>query len=741
MKKATDIPARSNARQTAVHGSLWTLGGYGAAQILRLASNLLLARLLFPGAFGLMALVNVFMQGLEMLSDVGIGPGIIQNKRGGEPAFLRTAWTVQILRGATLWLVSILLAHPAAVFFGAQDPAALQLAAVLPVAGLTALIGGFNSTALFTLNKRMDMRRVTLLQLAPQAVALVVSIAWALAVAATVWAIVAGGLAAALARCLLSHAMNPGPADRPGWDRGAAAELGRFGRWVFASTLVSFLAQNMDRAILGRLLALDELGLYAIGMVFARVATNIATRITNTVVFPLLARWQDRPDRLLAFALRARGAVLWAGGAICAGFAVFAPAFFGLLYDPRYAGAGRISQWLALYVWTWILTATIDRIPLALGRPRALFNANLAGAAGLLLAWGGYAVAALPGFVCGLAAASLASHACVVAAIPARRASFVRQAAAASGLLLAYGLPAVLVTNALEGVLAPWPLAVVRGVAAAMPLVAALLVVRARLRQPAEEPEWLAWAEAASAGRIAAETLKERPNDVVILRTPRADGTPVIVKLWNRPGLWGSWRRLTGTNTGWREFDALRRLRRAGLAELPEPLAYLRLRGPDVRHTEALIQSDLGTCGDATEHVKAVRRSGGDEALRACEDEIIRVTRVMVDAGFIDTDHRLPNFVLRPDGRLVRLDFEMCRPVRRPRRAVRDLGLMLGTLTGSHAFALQPDTRPLRSFAERLAAAVQAPPAALAVARRRVAAMLERQRREAGIVTEVELPW
>jgi hypothetical protein len=120
-------PRPSSAKQTARRGSLWTLGGYGVSQVIRLASSLILARLLFPEAFGLMALVNVFMQGLEMLSDLGIGPGIIQNKRGAEPKFLRTAWTLQIIRGFVLWGITLLLARPVAAFFAARDPLASQL--------------------------------------------------------------------------------------------------------------------------------------------------------------------------------------------------------------------------------------------------------------------------------------------------------------------------------------------------------------------------------------------------------------------------------------------------------------------------------------------------------------------------------------------------------------------------------------------------------------------------------------
>ncbi len=94
---------RASLRGLALRGSIWTLGGYGASQVLRLAGNLVLARLLFPEAFGLSALVGVFMVGLAMFSDVGIGPSVIRSHRGDDADFLNTAWTIQVIRGLVLW--------------------------------------------------------------------------------------------------------------------------------------------------------------------------------------------------------------------------------------------------------------------------------------------------------------------------------------------------------------------------------------------------------------------------------------------------------------------------------------------------------------------------------------------------------------------------------------------------------------------------------------------------------------
>src|SRR4051794_18768584 len=88
-------------KQMATHGSLWTIAGYGTSQVLRFGSNLVLAKLLFPQAFGLMAIVNTFMQGLVMLSDVGIGQSIIRHSRREDPEVYNTAWQVAMHR----WIV------------------------------------------------------------------------------------------------------------------------------------------------------------------------------------------------------------------------------------------------------------------------------------------------------------------------------------------------------------------------------------------------------------------------------------------------------------------------------------------------------------------------------------------------------------------------------------------------------------------------------------------------------------
>ena len=146
----------------------WTTLGSGAVQILRLLNNVILARLLAPPIFGLMAVVNAIRTGVELLSDVGILQNIVSNPRGGDPEFYNTAWTLQALRGILLAVLCLLLAVPVARFFGYPE-----LAIILPVASLFFIFTGFDSSGRALLQKQLQVARFSLFEIGITLIALV----------------------------------------------------------------------------------------------------------------------------------------------------------------------------------------------------------------------------------------------------------------------------------------------------------------------------------------------------------------------------------------------------------------------------------------------------------------------------------------------------------------------------------------------------------------------------------------
>ena len=139
-----------------MRSSMFTIMGFGLQQAIRFGSNLVLARLLFPEAFGTMALVTVLLVGLTMLSDLGIQPAIQSSKRGDDPAFLNTAWTLNMIRAGILVAAACALAWPVAWFY--EEPILSQL---IPVAALSLPLLALEPTRAETASRHMLLGRVT----------------------------------------------------------------------------------------------------------------------------------------------------------------------------------------------------------------------------------------------------------------------------------------------------------------------------------------------------------------------------------------------------------------------------------------------------------------------------------------------------------------------------------------------------------------------------------------------------
>jgi|SRR4028119_1554307 Membrane protein involved in the export of O-antigen and teichoic acid len=362
-----DSQQSPSLRKKAIRGSMWTLAGYGSSIILRLGSNLLLTRLLFPKAFGLMALVYTFMSGLAMFSDIGIGPSIVQNKRGNDPAFLNTAWTIQAIRGLVLGIGACLLAWPAAQFY--REPMLVEL---LPAVGLTSVIDGLNSTRLATANRQLALGKLTLMELGCSALSIAVMIvsAW---IYKSVWALVAGGIAGSLAKMILSHIVLEGEKNRFHWDSEAFKEINRFGRWIFFSTALTFFDVQSDRLLLGRLLDVQVLGIYSIAITLASTGGDAITGLGHRVLFPSYAELiRDRPERLYPTLRKTRLILIALSWSVSLFFIFFGKVLIDFLYDDRYIDAGWMLQIISIGVLVNILAPTYDNVLLAKGKTFAL---------------------------------------------------------------------------------------------------------------------------------------------------------------------------------------------------------------------------------------------------------------------------------------------------------------------------------------------------------------------------------
>ncbi|SCZ50722.1 Membrane protein involved in the export of O-antigen and teichoic acid [Epibacterium ulvae] len=394
----------------ALRSASWLLLGYGGSQALRLASNLILTRLLFPEAFGLMALVSVITVGLALFSDIGLGPAIAQNKRGDEPDFLDTAWTIQVIRGGALWGFTFLLAWPVAEFYDAPD-----LLFYLPVAGIALAISGFLPTRVHTAHRHLLAGRVTVIELISQFLGLLGMVALAV-LTQSVFALVIGSVLQAAFHVGLAHRYLPGHRNQFHWSPDAAKELIKFGKWIFLSTAFWFITSQGDRAILGKFISLETLGIYNIAFFLASFPMALGYAVNARLMIPI---YRDKPvhhdvnnrrkQRLLRTGLSAGLLSLIFFLSFCG------PWLVSLLYDARYEMAGPIVVILALCTTPAVIVMTYDQAALAAGDSRLFFILNATRAiAQTMLFLVGVLWLGLPGGILALGAAMIFAYPVIV---------------------------------------------------------------------------------------------------------------------------------------------------------------------------------------------------------------------------------------------------------------------------------------------------------------------------------------
>ncbi|CAD5981859.1 hypothetical protein PCC9214_04876 [Planktothrix tepida] len=356
----------------AIQGTIWTLFGYGGSQVLRFGGNLILTRLLVPELFGLMALVNTFIIGLNLFSDIGIHPSIIRSERGDDPEFLNTAWTIQVFRGFGLWIACLLITAPLAKFY--NEP---QLLWITPIVGLRTIIAGFESTSLATLNRNLNLKTLTIFDFIVQGLSLGVMIIWAW-ISPNIWALIIGVLVSSLFGLIRSHALNTGMQNRLAWDQSALKELISFGRWIFISTVMTFFASQSDRLILGKLLTLEMLGVYTVAFTLADLPKSLMGSVMSKVVFPVISKQLDLPRaQLRKNILEKRKLLLLLISFPLAILVCFGDQLILNLYDQRYEQAAWMLPILALGMWPFILTISIDQALFAIGKPLYIALGNV----------------------------------------------------------------------------------------------------------------------------------------------------------------------------------------------------------------------------------------------------------------------------------------------------------------------------------------------------------------------------
>lgn len=388
--------------QRVLHSGSWTLAGYGVSMALRFGGNLILTRLLFPEAFGMMGIIQAVMFGVWMLTDVGIGPSIIQSDKGNRPSFLNTAWTVQIIRGLLIWVGLCALAYPMSIIYA--EP---QLLSMIPVVGLGEIIISFKSTRLFTAQRNLEAARVTLIDVGSAAIGLLFTIylAW---LEGSVWALVWGNLITASLKMISSHVALHGIRNQFAWDREALDHLTGFGRWILLSSALTFLYTEGARLVIGAVLDMRQVALFTLASAMNLMFWQAMQQLAANVLFPAYAEtYRANPNKLMAVLYKARLAIILPSWSLAVLFVFFGAQLMDVLYDARYHGSGAMLTQLAAGSLVACVWGSYSGVLLAVGKAATMTKLT---AIQIICQFGGmyigYHYGGAEGLVVGIAAAN-----------------------------------------------------------------------------------------------------------------------------------------------------------------------------------------------------------------------------------------------------------------------------------------------------------------------------------------------
>ncbi|WP_182085899.1 oligosaccharide flippase family protein [Aureimonas sp. ME7] len=367
-----------------LRGTAWTVGTYGVSTVLRFGSNVVLSRLVAPEVFGVMLIINTLRNGLELLSDVGIGQNIVHSPNGGDRAFRDTAWTIQLLRGLFLFAIFFAAATPLSRLYGLPTTA-------FEIAALSIPLLGASSISIYLLQRRLRVVALNLFDLAMDAVGVVFVVGFAL-ISPTIWSLIYATVVATGVRTVATFFL-PEAAVRFEWNRDHAGRILSFGRWIYIASLLSFACASVDKLFLGQAIPLAVLGVYGIARNIAELPAALAGRLGHSLLFPLISGERDLPRALLhAHLVPIRRKLLIACAAAIGLGAAFADVAVDLVYDARYVQAGWMLSVLLLGAFVAVLCSLNEYVLLGVGRPLWGAGGNLAKllclALGLTVTWG-----------------------------------------------------------------------------------------------------------------------------------------------------------------------------------------------------------------------------------------------------------------------------------------------------------------------------------------------------------------
>lgn len=350
----------SDTKRLMAKGAVWMVTFKLIERGIGLLSTLILARLLFPADFGLVAMASSVIAALELLSAFSFDLALIHNQKAGRQHY-DTAWTFNVLFGLFNAVVMIAIAVPVSSFYG--EP---RVTNVLYALAACSLIQGFDNIGIIAFQKNLELHKEFLLGLSKKLTGFAVTISLAFWLQ-NYWALVAGIFSARIVSLVLSYALHP---FRPRFSFAAAQDLIHFSKWLLLNNILIFLNNRGTDFIIGRISGAQALGIYAIAYEMANLPTTELVFPISRAIFPGYARLASDPEKLREAFLQVLGILALLTIPAGAGIGLVAEPFVQSILGTKWMDAVPLIQVLAVFGIIRALHGPNGSIYLALGKPK-----------------------------------------------------------------------------------------------------------------------------------------------------------------------------------------------------------------------------------------------------------------------------------------------------------------------------------------------------------------------------------
>ncbi len=342
-------------------GALWVTVSGICSRGLGLISSIILARLLLPSDYGLLAIATAIVSMMQGLTTTGFGSALIQKQEKPEE-FLNTAWTFELAKYFILFFILFFLAPLFALFF--KEPTAV---AVLRVISFSLIFQGLRNIGIIYFRKKLDFKRQFIFNIVPQIIYIIVVIPLAF-ILRNVWALVGANVVRGLAVCVISYIMHP---YRPciDFNINKAKELFNFGKWILGQSIIVIITQQGITMFVGKFLGIPILGFYNRAGAFSTMLFQQLTQIIWQVGYPAYSQLQKVTVRLKRAYLLTLKLLTFFGLPMAGGLLILSWDFTHLFLTDKWIAIVPVLQILCISAMIGFITTPAGIMFQAVGRP------------------------------------------------------------------------------------------------------------------------------------------------------------------------------------------------------------------------------------------------------------------------------------------------------------------------------------------------------------------------------------